>query len=65
MAALPATSQPAFLRTSKLAATVSNSATVLVERFSDVLEIAGPGNKDKYITAAETYQLDVHASAMV
>jgi hypothetical protein len=65
MAAPPATSQPTFLRTSKLVATVSNSATVLIERFGDVLEIAGPGNKDKYITAAEAYQLDVHASAMV
>jgi hypothetical protein len=65
MAAPQSTSQPTFLRTTKLTATVSNSATVLVDRFSDILEIAGPGNKDKYITAAETYQLDVHASAMV
>jgi len=38
---------------------------VLIERFSDILEVAAPNNKDKYITAAETYQIDVHTAAMV
>lgn len=59
------TSQPTAVRTTKLASTVSASSTVLIERFTDILEIAAPNNKDKYITAAETYQIDVHASAMV
>jgi len=57
--------QPTVVRTAKLASTVSSASTVFIDRFSDILEIAAPGNKDKYITAAETYQIDVHASAMV
>jgi len=65
MATTQSTSQPSIIRTTKLASAVSTSATVLVERFGDILEIAAPNNKDKYITAAETYQIDVHAAAMV
>ena len=57
--------QPTAVRTTKLTSTVSTSSNVLIERFTDILEIAAPNNKDKYITAAETYQIDVHASAMV
>jgi len=53
------------LRTTKLASTVATSSSVLIDRFSDILEIAAPKDKDKYITSAETYQIDVHASAMV
>jgi hypothetical protein len=65
MATTQSTSQPSIVRTTKLASAVSTSSTVLVERFGDILEIAALNNKDKYITAAETYQIDVHAAAMV
>jgi len=65
MTSAQSTSQPTAVRTTKLASTVSTSSTVLIDRFTDILEIAAPNNKDKYITAAETYQIDVHASAMV
>lgn len=65
MATAQSTSQPSIARTTKLASAVSTSSTVLVERFSDILEVAAPNNKDKYIAAAETYQIDVHAAAMV
>jgi hypothetical protein len=65
MATAQSTSQPSIARTTKLASAVSASSTVLIERFTDILEVAAPNNKDKYITAAETYQIDVHAAAMV
>jgi hypothetical protein len=65
MASAQTTSQPTAVRTTKLASTVSTSSSVLIDRFTDILEVAAPNNKDKYITAAETYQIDVHASAMV
>jgi hypothetical protein len=59
------TSPSSVVRTTRLASIVATSSSVLIDRFSDILEIAAPNNKDKYITAAETYQIDVHASAMV
>jgi len=65
MATSQTTVQPSVVRTDKLVSTVSTASTTLVDRFSDILEIASLGNKDKYITAAETYQIDVHAAAMV
>ena len=65
MATAHSTSQPSIARTTKLASAVSTSSTVLIDRFNDILEVAAPNNKDKYITAAETYQIDVHAAAMV
>jgi hypothetical protein len=65
MASTQTTSQPTAVRTTKLASTVSTSSSILIDRFTDILEVAAPNNKDKYITAAETYQIDVHASAMV
>jgi hypothetical protein len=65
MATAQSTSQPSIARTTKLASVVSTSSTVLIERFTDILEVAAPNNKDKYITAAETYQIDVHTAAMV
>jgi hypothetical protein len=65
MAAPQATTQSTLVRTAKLASTVSNASTTLIDRFTDILDIAGPGSKDKYLTAAETYQIDVHAAAMV
>jgi hypothetical protein len=65
MASTQSASQPTAVRTTKLASTVSSSSNVLIDRFTDILEIAAPNNKDKYITAAETYQIDVHAAAMV
>lgn len=65
MASTQSTSQPTAVRTTKLASTVSSSSNILIDRFTDILEVAAPNNKDKYITAAETYQIDVHASAMV
>ena len=65
MTSTQSTSQPTAARTTKLALTVSTSSTVLIDRFTDILEVAAPNNKDKYITAAETYQIDVHTSAMV
>jgi hypothetical protein len=65
MASTQATSHSTVVRTTKLASTVSSSSAALIDRFSDIIEIAAPNNKDKYITAAETYQIDVHASAMV
>jgi Surfeit locus protein 5 subunit 22 of Mediator complex len=65
MASAQSTSQPTVVRSAKLASQVSVSANVLLDRFSDILEVAATNNKDKYITAAETYQIDVHASAIV
>ena len=65
MASTQGTSHSTVVRTTKLASTVSSSSTALIDRFADIIEIAAPNNKDKYITAAETYQIDVHASAMV
>jgi hypothetical protein len=65
MAAPPSTTQPTVLRTAKMASTVSNSSTVLIDRFTDILDIAAPASKDKYLTAAETYQIDIHTAAMV
>jgi hypothetical protein len=65
MATSQTTAQASAVRTTQLASTVSNASTVLIDRFSDILEIAALGNKDKYITAAEAYQIDVHAAAMV
>jgi len=65
MTSNPSTAQQSVVRTTKLASTVANASTVLIDRFSDILEIAAPKNKDKYITAAETYQIDVHTAAMV
>jgi hypothetical protein len=53
------------VRTNKLASSVSTASTAIIDRFSEILDIAAPNNKDKYITAAETYQIDIHASAMV
>jgi len=57
--------QPTVVRTTKLAKTVAEASQTLIDRFTDILEIAGHGSKDKYITAAETYQIDIHATAMV
>ena len=57
--------QSPIIRTTKLSSIVSSSATTLVDRFTDILDIVSSGNKDKYVTAAETYQIDVHTSAMV
>ena len=65
MTSAQSTSQPTILRSAKLATQVSISANTLLDRFSDILEVASTNNKDKYITAAETYQIDVHASAIV
>jgi hypothetical protein len=65
MAAPQSTAQPTAARTAKLSAIVSNASTVLIDRFTDILDIAGPNSKDKYLTAAEAYQIDVHAAAMV
>jgi hypothetical protein len=56
---------PTAVRTTKLISTVASASNALIDRFSDILEIAGPNKKDKYLTAAETYQIDVHAAAMV
>lgn len=65
MASGHSTAQPAIVRTNKLATILSTASTSLIDRFSDILDIAGPNNKDKYVTAAETYQIDVHAATIV
>jgi len=65
MASTQGQPQSTAVRTTKLIATVGSASNALIERFSEILDIAGPNNKDKFITAAETYQIDVHAAAMV
>jgi len=65
MASSQGQSQPTAVRTTKLISTVASASNALIDRFSDILDIAGPNNKDKFVTAAETYQIDVHAAAMV
>ncbi|KAF8476126.1 surfeit locus protein 5 subunit 22 of mediator complex-domain-containing protein [Kalaharituber pfeilii] len=52
-------------RTLQLIERVNNNVMNLNKRFDNIIQLAPIDDKDKCVTAAEVYQIEVHAAAMI
>jgi len=44
---------------------VNNNLDILLKRFESIVQSASVDGKDRTVTAAETYQIECHASSMI